>query len=84
MPTAATTTEDSRSKFGRKLPTRLHDEAILLDRLAGLFIDELLAQAVAGGFVDLAECDPLSGRGGRMERNRTGDQSQLEAVVTRL
>src|SRR6266571_8614982 len=28
MPTAATTTEDSRSKFGRKLPTRLHDEAI--------------------------------------------------------
>src|SRR6266545_3371908 len=27
MPTAATTTEDSRSKFGRKLPTRLHDEA---------------------------------------------------------
>src|SRR5438105_2047383 len=29
MPTAATTTEDSRSKFGRKLPTRLHDEAKL-------------------------------------------------------
>src|SRR6266478_2626998 len=28
MPTAATTTEDSRSKFGRKLPTRLHDEAL--------------------------------------------------------
>src|SRR5438128_4461201 len=30
MPTAATTTEDSRSKFGRKLPTRLHDEAKFL------------------------------------------------------
>src|SRR6266481_8523271 len=30
MPTAATTTEDSRSKFGRKLPTRLHDEALFL------------------------------------------------------
>src|SRR3989442_15824372 len=30
MPTAATTTEDSRSKFGRKLPTRLHDEAKIL------------------------------------------------------
>src|SRR2546429_2582857 len=30
MPTAATTTEDSRSKFGRKLPTRLHDEAIYI------------------------------------------------------
>jgi hypothetical protein len=43
-------------------------ETVLLDRLAGLFIDELLAQAVAGGFVDLAECDPLGGRGGRMER----------------
>jgi hypothetical protein len=46
--------------------------------------DEPLAQAVAGGFVDLAECDPLGGRGGRMERNRTGDQSQLEVVLTRL
>jgi hypothetical protein len=34
-----------------------------LDRLAGPFIDEPLAQAVAGGFVDLAECDPLGGRG---------------------
>src|SRR5438128_12466515 len=33
MPTAATTTEDSRSKFGRKLPTRLHDEAIFLSFL---------------------------------------------------
>src|SRR6266516_755288 len=30
MPKAATTTEDSRSKFGRKLPTRLHDEALSL------------------------------------------------------
>src|SRR6266566_1844779 len=28
MPTATTTTEDSRSKFGRKLPTRVHDEGI--------------------------------------------------------
>src|SRR2546430_10425900 len=35
MPTAATTTEDSRSKFGRKLPTRLHDEAIFY-----LFLNE--------------------------------------------
>src|SRR5437660_3461255 len=30
MPTAAATTEDSRSKFGRKLPTRLHDEAKMM------------------------------------------------------
>src|SRR6266699_4637867 len=33
MPTATTTTEDSRSKFGRKLPTRVHDEGILKWRL---------------------------------------------------
>src|SRR6266566_3426724 len=35
MPTATTTTEDSRSKFGRKLPTRVHDEGqFLITRLA--------------------------------------------------
>src|SRR5262245_8450969 len=48
------------------------------DRLAGLFIDELLAQAIAGGLVDLSEGDALGTRAGRMERNRTGDQSQFE------
>src|SRR5215471_9535983 len=48
------------------------------DRLAGLFIDELLAQAIAGGLVDLPEGDALGTRAGRMERNRTGDQSQFE------
>src|SRR5262249_46304734 len=48
------------------------------DRLAGLFIDELLAQAIAGGLVDLPEGDALSTRAGGMERNRTGDQSQFE------
>ncbi len=36
MPTAATTTEDSRSKFGRKLPTRLHDEAFFITVFATL------------------------------------------------
>src|SRR6266568_1192456 len=30
MPTATTTTEDSRSKFGRKLPTRVHDEGVFI------------------------------------------------------
>jgi hypothetical protein len=30
------------------------------DRLAGLFIDELLAQAIAGGLGDLPEGDALS------------------------
>src|SRR5262249_23237654 len=48
------------------------------DRLAGLFIAELLAQAIAGGLVDLPQRDALGTRAGRMERNRTGDQSQFE------
>jgi hypothetical protein len=43
------------------------------DRFAGLLIDELLAQAIAGGLVDLPECDALGGRARRMQRNRTGD-----------
>src|SRR5262245_49005052 len=47
-------------------------------RLAGLFIDELLAQAIAGGLVDLPQRDALGTRAGRMQRNRTGDQSQFE------
>ena len=45
--------------------------------LAGLLIDELLAQAIAGGLVDLPECDALGGAR-RMQRNRTGDQGEFE------
>ena len=48
------------------------------DRLAGVFINELLAQAIAGGLVDLPQRDALGARAGRMERNWTGDQGQLE------
>src|SRR5262249_15993678 len=48
------------------------------DRLAGLFINELLAQPVAGRFVDLPEGDAVGRRAGRMPRNRTGDQRQVE------
>src|SRR5215216_6941174 len=48
------------------------------DRGAGLFIDQLLAQAIAGGLVDLSECDALGGRARRMQCNRTGDQGKLE------
>jgi hypothetical protein len=44
------------------------------DRLAGLFIDELLAQAIAGDLVDLPKRDALGTRAGRMQRNRTGDE----------
>jgi hypothetical protein len=48
------------------------------DRHAGVLIDQLLTQAIAGGLVDLPERDALSRRTRRMERNRTGDQSQFE------
>ena len=42
------------------------------DRLAGLFIDELPAQAIAGGLVDLPEGDALGTRAGRQRpRSRT-------------
>ena len=44
------------------------------DRRAGLLIDELLAQAIAGGLVNLAECDALGRRARRVQCNRTGDQ----------
>ena len=46
--------------------------------LAGLFIDELLAQAIAVGLVNLPECDALNGQARRMQRNRTGDQGNFE------
>jgi hypothetical protein len=36
------------------------------NRRAGLFINELLAQAIAGSFVDLPEFDALSRRARRM------------------
>ncbi len=48
------------------------------DRRAGLLIDELLAQAIAVGLVDLPECDALGRRARRMQRNRTGDQGEFE------
>jgi hypothetical protein len=48
------------------------------DRHAGFFIDQLLAQAMAGGLVNLPECDALGRRARRMQRNRIGDQSKFE------
>jgi hypothetical protein len=48
------------------------------DRLEGLFIDELLAQPIAGGLINLPEGDALGGRARRMQRNRTGDQGKFE------
>ena len=48
------------------------------DRRAGLFIDQLLAQAIAGGLVDLPECDALGRGARRMQCNRTGDQGKFE------
>jgi hypothetical protein len=48
------------------------------DWLAGFFINEVLAQAIAGSLVDLPKCDALSRRASRMQRNRTGDESEFE------
>src|SRR5262249_61574741 len=53
------------------------------DRLAGLFIDELLAQAIARGLVDLPESDTLGPRAIRIERYRTSDQSQFDIGLPR-
>jgi hypothetical protein len=47
------------------------------DRLEGLFIDELLAQAIGGGLIDLPECDALGTRARRMQRNRTETRAGL-------
>src|SRR5262249_33984891 len=70
----------------------IHDEVLALgdliaaafifggDRFAGLLIDELLAQAIAGRLADLPECDALGGRARRMQRNRTGDQGKFEVA----
>ena len=52
-----------------------------VDRLAGLVVDQLLAQAVAGLPVDLPERDALGGTGGRRQCDRTGDQRKLEIAL---
>src|SRR5205807_1526672 len=49
-------------------------------RLAGLFIDELLAQAIAGGLVDLPKRNALRRRAGSMQRNRAGDESKSQVA----
>jgi hypothetical protein len=51
------------------------------DRLAGLFIDELLAQAIAGGLVDLSEGDALGRRAGRMERRNSGFDDRFRMAL---
>jgi hypothetical protein len=48
------------------------------DRFASFLIDELLAQPIAGDLVDLAERDPLRGRGRGLKSDRARDQRQLE------
>ena len=48
-----------------------------IDRITGLFVDQLLAEAVAGFLVDLPEGDAL-GRGCRcVKRDRTRDEESL-------
>ena len=50
-------------------------------RLARLLIDQLLAQAIAGFLVDLAERDALGRCGGRIHRNRAGNQRELQVPL---
>jgi hypothetical protein len=45
---------------------------------AGFFVDQLLAQAIAGGLVNLPERDALGRRARCMQRNWTGDQGKFE------
>jgi hypothetical protein len=42
-----------------------------VDGLAGFLVDELLTQPVAGGLVDLPECDALCRRAGGMQCDRS-------------
>ena len=52
-----------------------------LDRLARLFIDELLAQPIAGLFVDLPKRDALGRRSRGTKRNGTRDERELEITL---
>ena len=49
-----------------------------LDRFAGLLIDKLLAQPVAGLAVDLAKRNPFRSRTRGMKRYGAGDEGELE------
>jgi hypothetical protein len=48
------------------------------DRLARPFVDQLLAQTVAGLLVDLPKRDALGRGSGGTERDRTRDERELE------
>ncbi len=50
------------------------DPILGLDRLAGLGIDDVVADAVAGFAVDDVEEDALAGAGGGIKRHGAGDQ----------
>ncbi len=52
-----------------------------VDRLASLVIDQLLADAIAGDFVDLPEGDALAGGGRRIKRHGTGDEGELQIAL---
>ena len=52
-----------------------------IDRIAGLFVDQLLTEAVAGFLIDLPEGDAL-GRGCRcVQGDRTRDERKLEVAL---
>ena len=52
-----------------------------LDRLAGDVVDELLAQPIAGLLVELAERHPLAGGRGGIDRDRAGNEGQLDVAL---
>ena len=51
---------------------------LLVDDAPGVLVDHLLAQAVAGLAVDLVEVRLLGLAGRREERDRAGDERELE------
>src|ERR1700730_6767716 len=53
-------------------------DVLLFDRLAGFGVDELLLQPISGLFVDPVERNSLRARCGRIKRDRTRNQGQLE------
>src|SRR5262249_48967088 len=56
-------------------------DVILLDKIAGLRIDQLLLQPIAGLLVDAVEGDALGRRRRGIERDRTRDERKLEVSL---
>ena len=69
---------------GERVESALGDMNKMLDPAAGadgLGVDLAIADAVAGVFVDLVERHALALRSRRIERNRAGNQGELEIAL---